>query len=87
MSRVWLQGLIFSVVVHVLVLSGGLLWTLLRHTEAPDPKPIQARLVAPESASEAPDKPDSPEPTEAPTRRPSPKSPPSRKPRRQSSRH
>lgn len=67
MSRVWLQGLIFSVVVHVLVLSGGLLWTLLRHTEAPDPKPIEARLVAPEPAAEAPDKPDGPEPTDAPT--------------------
>ena len=71
MSRIWLQGLMISLLVHALVLSGGWLWTLLRHPEPPDRPPIRARLVAPEAAPEppAPDraqadrpKPDKPEP-------------------------
>ncbi|MEF8792742.1 cell envelope integrity protein TolA [Thiohalorhabdus sp.] len=69
MNRLWLQGLTFSVLVHVLMLSAGLVWTLLSHTEPPEPQPMEARLVAPESKAEAPAQPESPEPADAATER------------------
>jgi hypothetical protein len=71
MRRVWLQGLVFSLLVHVGVLTGGWLWTLLSHPEPPDPAPIEARLVAPEPEPEPP----APEPEQQKPKTPKPETP------------